>query len=448
VSIKKIESYPRLSMGADPEIFLAQNGQIIGGEKMVPKEGLKAQQGDRTGAITLDGVQVELHPSPTSCRVYFGGNLQASFKALKAHLEKNQYSASVSFAGIVEVPQEELDALSDQSKRFGCVESENIYGKPSATLKTIDPEAYRIRTAGGHIHVGLPLLQQPEYEPNILTPEEALKMHEERFCHDGMDKVMREYYQNAYKDTTLNLKWWQKAYPQGYQHGYKTDAVGTPLIKTPGTLDYESYPADLWVPAHDILVGNTCVMLDRDEGQIERRKLYGRAGEYRKNDHGYEYRTLSNFWLRSYPLTSLVFGLSRLANAAIFYEGSFERKPIDELLACVEPSLIAQAINENNLELAQENWQHVKKWIKKWVKHEIVTIRDYSLPLDPNTLKDFDFFLSKPLTYWWSADPLDYWTSPQLSIRTGGGWESFLLNTVRGARQLALADGSWKELRA
>ena len=49
----------------------------------------------------------------------------------------------------------------------------------------------------------------------------------------------------------------------------------------------------------DVLVGNTCVMIDRDPEAPERRLNYGRVGEYRLPPHGLEYRTLSNFWLRS-----------------------------------------------------------------------------------------------------------------------------------------------------
>ena len=63
----------------------------------------------------------------------------------------------------------------------------------------------------------------------------------------------------------------------------------------------------------DIVVGNTCVIMDRAPSQVERRKVYGRAGEYRLPAHGIEYRTLSNFWLRSYQLTHLVFSLARFA---------------------------------------------------------------------------------------------------------------------------------------
>lgn len=69
----------------------------------------------------------------------------------------------------------------------------------------------------------------------------------------------------------------------------------------------------------DILVGLPCVLIDTDINAAIRRKLYGRAGEHRLPAHGIEYRTLSNFWLKSYPVMSMVFGMVANAINAIPY---------------------------------------------------------------------------------------------------------------------------------
>ena len=63
----------------------------------------------------------------------------------------------------------------------------------------------------------------------------------------------------------------------------------------------------------DVFVGNTSVLLDRARMAKERRKFYGRAGEYRTKSYGLEYRTLSNFWLHSPHLVTLLLGLADTA---------------------------------------------------------------------------------------------------------------------------------------
>jgi hypothetical protein len=44
-----------------------------------------------------------------------------------------------------------------------------------------------------------------------------------------------------------------------------------------------------------------------DKAGAERRKLYGGAGAYREKDYGFEYRTLSNFWVFDPKLTKWAF---------------------------------------------------------------------------------------------------------------------------------------------
>lgn len=101
----------------------------------------------------------------------------------------------------------------------------------------------------------------------------------------------------------------------------------------------------------DIVVGNTCVMLDRDKGNIERRKVYGRAGEYRVPAHGIEYRTLSNFWLKNNVLMSLVMALARFG---VCIAATPEWK--DAFLNAVKEEDIRNAINKNDAKLAAKNF--------------------------------------------------------------------------------------------
>jgi hypothetical protein len=48
------------------------------------------------------------------------------------------------------------------------------------------------------------------------------------------------------------------------------------------------------IRAMDLFLGVPSVLLDND---VDRRKLYGKAGAFRPKPYGVEYRTLSNFWV-------------------------------------------------------------------------------------------------------------------------------------------------------
>lgn len=186
----------------------------------------------------------------------------------------------------------------------------------------------------------------------------------------------------------------------------------------------------------DIIVGNTLVMLDRDPMQVERRKNYGRAGEYRLPKHGIEYRTPSNFWLRSYELFGLTFGLARLAviiGTNIYEEendGRFkitklgQKHKYRKLLELVDMKDIQNAINNNDFDLAKANWDKIKDCLC-----EIVPIGYFSkYPINKDYIEAFDFFISQGIEHWFKEDPLQHWT--RRAEKSMDGWEVFLSSTV------------------
>jgi hypothetical protein len=63
--------------------------------------------------------------------------------------------------------------------------------------------------------------------------------------------------------------------------------------------DWKKYNFEQVVRAMDVFVG--CEMLEFDE-DTERRKLYGKAGAFRRKPYGIEYRTASNAWIKSREL--------------------------------------------------------------------------------------------------------------------------------------------------
>jgi hypothetical protein len=308
-------------LGCDPELFVVRNGKVIGGEKVISENGLPymsrkdptkpwgGTMDDTKCKFVLDGVQIEMTTSPFSCREVMGDTIACAFATLKEHLKK--YDAKPCFDAVVEVDPEEMATLSEKARIFGCAPSENIYGPQPIE---VDPTVYLKRAAGGHIHLGL-------FNPIFA----------------GIDSKI----------------------------DYRTRLV----------------------PILDILVGNTSVMVDRDPGAVERRKAYGRAGEFRLPKHGLEYRTLSNFWIKDYRLLSFVMGLSRLSVAVLGstlqrtmfdnpkYRGIAEyAQYLDqpdyeaELLKKVDIEQIRAAINKNDLDLAQKNFEGVKAFLADHVR--------------------------------------------------------------------------------
>ena len=170
----------------------------------------------------------------------------------------------------------------------------------------------------------------------------------------------------------------------------------------------------------DYVVGNTCVLLDRDPSQVERRKTYGRAGEFRKQPWGLEYRTLSNFWLRSYQLMSFVLGLSRQT-------ALMTKQDHTAILNLVPTINIVNAINNNDFDLAMQNFKPIAKYISKIVPEDMS-----SFPLSSSTIPDFLFLVKKGIKVAFNKDILKHWT--RLQDGHGIGFESYCRNELRQKR--------------
>lgn len=89
------------------------------------------------------------------------------------------------------------------------------------------------------------------------------------------------------------------------------------------------------VKAMDLFLGLPSVLMDSDE---KRRQVYGNAGSFRFKEYGFEYRTLSNFWLTSNELMEWAWEQTELS---LNYDGDI-------------PELVQVAIDTNNKDLALE----------------------------------------------------------------------------------------------
>lgn len=287
----KLPADVRVIWGADPEVFLVRNGQVIGSERVIPEAGVEAGLYGY-GKIVRDGIQVELNPYAGTL-YHLKIEIASCLLKLQEILKHKAPDVEVSFDLVQQVSPEEFEGLSQKSRELGCEPSENYYGiRP---IKA-DKFTYPYRSAGGHIHMGIPYWMQP-----------------------GSDTF-------KYEDVRHRL-----------------------------------------APFSDIIIGNTCVLFDRDKQAAFRRENYGRAGEYRRNDHGYEYRTPSNFWLRSPILMDLVFGLANITFQTIAMTLNTTRHLQYNLQAEFEDLLpgntikkFEKAINKNDARLALKNFALIK----------------------------------------------------------------------------------------
>lgn len=109
----------------------------------------------------------------------------------------------------------------------------------------------------------------------------------------------------------------------------------------------------------DYIVGNTTVPLDCDAPAIERRKLYGKAGCFRPTNYGVEYRTLSNFWLKSPDTAKLIYNLTH--DSLIVYD----MNKTAELMELVPMDEMWSAVNFGDEKQAMKNLKLIKKYISK-----------------------------------------------------------------------------------
>lgn len=384
---------PYVTFGSDPELFLEDmQGRIVPSHKVIPKGGwdLKGEIRNRDSSckIVRDGVQIEVNADADSCRElssYYIGMAMTSLVHRLDGLKLEGQEYRVSKAGVIHLSDEELKGLPKDTLEFGCKPSFNIYD-PDAKVG-VEGDKYNYRSGSGHIHLG-------------------------RLPH------------TIWYDPT-----------QHYSPLRKSKAVDRRLEL---------------VHLLDIVLGNTCVMIDRDPLQKERRKHYGRAGEFRLPEHGLEYRTLSNFWMRDYALASFVFGMARYAVMILHsshletYEDRFKGEQAypfaTELVGSVDAQKVREAIDNNDPDLAAENFKAVADFIRKYPLWNTRKDAVKDMPLDAVRLISFKYFLedvkNRGLDAIFPKGILEAWTTidrftkrpAPISTTTVDtvGWERFL----------------------
>jgi hypothetical protein len=408
--------YLQPALGCDVEFFGERDNEIIGAEKVIKEDFISD---DYESKLIKDGIQFEINPSPAlnGCREALGRRIQESFRNIQNYFKNNNIQPN--FNGTIEVSQKEFDSLSMESKTFGCEPDFNIHNECKVNIKENGSKTKK-RTAGGHIHIGINSLRiSLNYKNNNQYDLSLLKLiGKNTFSIHDITFPMSKRVQN--KILTLTKK-------ELYNHLSNlidnTFIIPTEInkdnISISTNYNIESYqqPQRL-IPLMDLLIGIPSVLLDRDKNAKERRKQYGKAGDFRFQPHGLEYRTLSNFWIKAYPLTSFVMGMSKMAFMIVNNDISNNNtKGQDYIFEEIDKKDIIYAINNNDYKTARDIFLKVEK--------KILYIGDQyprNLPLSHHTIRSFKQLIINGYEQYFLNNAFDEWINHSISYY---GFENF-----------------------
>lgn len=267
----------RLTVGADPELFLMQHDWYtsaidrLGGSKECPRP-----LGNRVGFfVQEDNVAAEFNIPPAKSAEEFTDSISYAISEITKEL--SDMGVKPVFVASAEFPSMELK--DPRAQVFGCDPDFNAWNGGASNPKPRSKNI-RLRSCGGHIHVGYP-----------------------------MDEPVH-------------------------------------LLRA--------------IQLMDLYLGVPSILMDAD---TTRRELYGKAGAFRKQPYGFEYRVLSNFWLAKPALhkwaynqtvrameAAVKFGLPPKVGGQDAYSEFMERNDLcDDIRDC---------INGSNVELAQKLCAH------------------------------------------------------------------------------------------
>jgi hypothetical protein len=114
----------------------------------------------------------------------------------------------------------------------------------------------------------------------------------------------------------------------------------------------------------DAIHGIISTILDNSPESIKRRELYGKAGCHRPTDYGVEYRTLSNFWIKTPALVMLMYYLTQDVLEVIRLDRD------GELINDIGEEEIRNVINNGQIEEARKILsKHITKHLSEDSKH-------------------------------------------------------------------------------
>ena len=367
--LKPLRFSYNVTLGCDPEFFFSSGGKVVGSEKILPETGLKYDPTkDRSG---WDGAHTALTGSESKFVV----------DGVQAELNPRPNTCRANLGNEIGACFRKLwKDLKDNGKEF------NIDFKPLVNITKAELDSLSEKSKVFGCAPSTNVYQKPEDAKIKVNPKKYLKRSAGGHIH------------------------------MGWHAGYWGGGNDTPKMKD--TMEN----AAVLVPILDLVVANTCVLVDRDPGNVERRANYGRVGEYRPKEYGIEYRTMSNFWLRSYQLMSLVTGLCRMA-CHLAEQSTEENNYVKALTDAVPREDVIKAVQENDFDLAYANFKKIEDILLTAAGEN-----SQNYPISKGTIKMFHHFVKRGMDHWFNFDSLQHWI--KLPEGHGTGFESFLCGAV------------------
>lgn len=135
-------------IGADPELFLKKDNEIVSAEGIIGGTKYEPKPIDKLGnAIQEDNVMIEFNIPPCNTKKYFLQNINFVKNYLSTFVKLKGYELSI----LSSANLDKKYLKSKQAKTFGCEPDYNVYLKDV----NIPPSSKgTLRTCGGHIHIG------------------------------------------------------------------------------------------------------------------------------------------------------------------------------------------------------------------------------------------------------------------------------------------------------
>lgn len=213
----------KILVGADPELFVKQNGKHVSGYGLIPGDKIEPHKVDK-GAVQVDGMALEFNIDPAADEQEFITNLDTVMGILAKMVPEHEVVADP----VAHFTKEYMATQPFKALELGCEPDYNAW----TGQENVKPDGDKpFRTGAGHVHVGVI---------------------------EGADPTNPDFFKVCC-DANREM---------------------------------------------DVFLGLPSLFYDAD---AERRELYGKAGAFRPKSYGFEYRTLSNAWLRNEGLMRWVY---------------------------------------------------------------------------------------------------------------------------------------------